>query len=148
MLKSKSVALVAALILVASFGAACKKKGPTGGGVDTTPIAKLKRINFDFDKYNVRTDAVPALKENAGWLKENANVKIIVEGHCDERGTNEYNMALGERRANSAKNYLVNLGVGADRVSTVSFGEERPLDSGHDEGAWAQNRRAEFVGRK
>lgn len=105
----------------------------------------LNDIHFDFDKYNIRPGDAEILKENAVLLKKYPKVKVQIEGHCDERGTNEYNMALGERRANSAKKYLIKLGVQEDRVPTVSYGEERPLDPGHNEGAWAKNRRDHFT---
>ncbi len=108
-------------------------------------IPGLGDVFYDFDKSALRPDAVDQLKTNANWLKVNASRGVIVEGHCDERGTNEYNLALGERRANSAKDYIVNLGVDGSRIKTVSYGEERPFASGHDEEAWAQNRRAHFV---
>jgi len=105
----------------------------------------LKDIHFDFDKYDIRLGDAEILKENAALLKKYPNVKIQIEGHCDERGTNEYNLALGERRANSAKEYLISLGISPDRISTISYGEERPLDPGHNEEAWAKNRRAHFI---
>ena len=105
----------------------------------------LKDIRFDYDKYDIRREDEGILKENAAFLKKNPNMKIQIEGHCDERGTVEYNLALGERRANSAKRYLVSLGISADRISTISFGKERPLDPGHTEEAWARNRRAHIV---
>jgi peptidoglycan-associated lipoprotein len=105
----------------------------------------LKDIHFDFDKYNIRHGDAAILKENAALLKKNPNVKIQIEGHCDERGTIEYNLALGERRANSTKNYLVSLGISPDRISTISYGKERPLDPGHNEVAWAKNRRAHTI---
>jgi peptidoglycan-associated lipoprotein len=105
----------------------------------------LKDIHFDFDKYDIRLEDADILKENAALLLANPNVKIQIEGHCDERGTIEYNLALGERRANSAKNYLVSLGVSANRLSTISYGEEKPVDPGHDEEAWAKNRRCHFI---
>jgi peptidoglycan-associated lipoprotein len=101
----------------------------------------LKDIHFDFDKYNIRPEDAEILKENAVLLKRYARVKVQIEGHCDERGTTEYNLALGERRANSAKRYLVSLGISPDRISTISYGKERPLDPGHNEEAWAKNRR-------
>jgi peptidoglycan-associated lipoprotein len=149
MLNQKLIVFAVSGALILTLNSACSKKGPTSSGeVKTETTTALKRINFDFDKYNIRSDAAPIMQENASWLKANTNSNIIVEGHCDEWGTNEYNMALGERRANSAKDYLVNLGVSGGRVSTVSFGEERPLDPGHNEQAWATNRRAEFVVRK
>jgi peptidoglycan-associated lipoprotein len=105
----------------------------------------LKDIHFDFDKYNIRPGDAEILNENAVLLKKYSKVKIQIEGHCDERGTVEYNLALGERRANATKNYLVSLGVSADRISTISYGKERPLDPGHNEEAWAKNRRAHTV---
>jgi len=105
----------------------------------------LKDIRFDYDKYDIRREDEEVLKENAAFLKKNPNMKIQIEGHCDERGTSEYNLALGERRANSTKRYLVSLGIASDRISTISYGKERPLDPGHNEEAWAKNRRAHIV---
>jgi peptidoglycan-associated lipoprotein len=105
----------------------------------------FKDIHFNFDKYDVRPEDAAILKENAALLKRFPNVKIQIEGHCDERGTVEYNLALGERRANKTKDFLVSLGIPADRISTISYGKERPLDPGHDEGAWAKNRRAHTI---
>jgi len=105
----------------------------------------LKPIHFDFDKYDIRPADAEILKGNSTLLKKFPNVKIQIEGHCDERGTNEYNLALGERRANSTKKYLTSLGVTADRVSTISYGEEKPMDPGHNEEAWTKNRRANFL---
>ncbi len=102
----------------------------------------LKDIHFDFDEYDIRPGDAEILKENAALLKKFSNVKIQIEGHCDERGTIEYNLALGERRANNAKQYLISLGISPDRISTISYGKERPLDPGHNEEAWAKNRRA------
>ena len=102
-------------------------------------------VYFDFDKSNIREDQRARIEKNASFLKEDQAVKIRIEGNCDERGTNEYNMALGERRAISAKKYLSNLGVHEDRMHTISFGEEKPLLRGHDEFSWAQNRRDDFV---
>ena len=102
-------------------------------------------IYFDFDKYDLRTDARTTLDRKASFLNQNSSIRVQVEGHCDERGTNEYNMALGERRANAAKQYLTTAGISAARLSTISYGEERPLDPGHNEAAWARNRRAHFV---
>ena len=105
----------------------------------------LKDIYFDFDKYAIRPGDAEILKAIAAVLKKYPSVKIQIEGHCDERGTNEYNLALGERRANSTKDYLLSLGISKDRLSAISYGEERPLDPGHNEEAWAKNRRAHFV---
>lgn len=107
-------------------------------------LAALTRINFDYDQYVLSTTARDTLAANAAILKALPTVKIKVEGHCDERGSDQYNIALGERRAQAALNYLVSLGVDPGQLSTVSFGEEMPLVPGHDETAWAQNRRAEF----
>jgi len=105
----------------------------------------LKDIHFDFDKYNIRLGDANILKENVALLKKYPKVKVQIEGHCDERGTTEYNLALGERRANTTKKYLISLGISADRISTISYGKERPLDPGHNEEAWAKNRRAHTV---
>jgi peptidoglycan-associated lipoprotein len=105
----------------------------------------LKDVYFDFDKYDIRLADAAILKENAALLKKYTNIKIQIEGHCDERGTNEYNLALGERRANSTKNYLMSLGVSPERISTISYGEERPIDPRHDEEGWAKNRRAHTI---
>ena len=105
----------------------------------------LKDVYFDFDKYDIRPGDMAILKENAALLKKYPTVKIQIEGHCDERGTNEYNLALGERRANSTKNYLISLGIPSDRISTISYGEEKPLDPSHREEAWAKNRRAHTI---
>lgn len=105
----------------------------------------LAMIHFDYDRYNIRPDAVPVLEANASWLKKYPTVKILVEGHCDERGTEEYNLALGEKRAKSTMDYLVSLGIAADRIRIISYGKSQPLDPGHDETAWAKNRRAQFL---
>jgi peptidoglycan-associated lipoprotein len=105
----------------------------------------LKDIRFDYDKHDIRRVDEGILRENAAFLKKNPKMKIQIEGHCDERGTVEYNLALGERRANNTKRYLVSLGITSDRISTISFGKERPLDPGHNEEAWAKNRRAHIV---
>jgi peptidoglycan-associated lipoprotein len=105
----------------------------------------LKDIHFDFDKYDIRPTDAGILKENAALLVKFPNVKIQIEGHCDERGTVEYNLALGERRANSAKRYLISLGIPEKRISTISYGKERPSDPGHNEEAWAKNRRAHTI---
>ena len=107
--------------------------------------APLKDVFFDYDKASIRDDQKAALTDNAGWLKGNTGAKVLLEGHCDERGTAEYNLALGERRAKAVKDYLVAAGVAADRVSTISYGKERPFVLGHDESAWKWNRRGHFV---
>jgi peptidoglycan-associated lipoprotein len=105
----------------------------------------IKDIHFDFDQYDIRPGDGEILKENAILLKKFPQVKIQIEGHCDERGTIEYNLALGERRAISTKNYLISLGISSDRISTISYGKEKPLDPGHNEEAWAKNRRAHSI---
>jgi peptidoglycan-associated lipoprotein len=105
----------------------------------------LKDIHFDFDKYNIKPDEARILDENARWLKMHPTVEIIIEGHCDERGTNEYNIALGDRRARAAYNYIVALGIDLSRMRIVSYGEEMPIDPGHNEIAWEKNRRAHFL---
>ncbi len=106
--------------------------------------APLVMIHFDFDKYFIREDAKPVLQTNAEWLNTYKSLRILIEGHCDERGTEEYNLALGERRAKSTFDYLVSLGISADRIRTISYGESQPLDPGHNEVAWEKNRRAYF----
>jgi peptidoglycan-associated lipoprotein len=104
----------------------------------------LEPIFFDFNKSNITPDAKAILDKNAEWISKNPTAKIQIVGNCDERASNEYNMDLGKRRANAAKQYLVNLGIAADRLSTVSRGKEKPLDPGHYENAWAENRRVDF----
>ncbi len=107
-------------------------------------VPGLERIFFNFDQYVLTEEARQTLADNAAYLKANAGAQIRVEGHCDERGSDEYNLALGERRALAAMNYLVSLGVSPSRMSVISYGEELPLDPGRGEEAWAKNRRAEF----
>lgn len=104
----------------------------------------LKTVHFGYDQADIRDEDRPILQANAAWLKSNSKWKVRVEGHCDERGTSKYNLALGERRSNAVREYLASLGVPASRIRIVSFGEERPLDEGHNETAWAANRRGEF----
>ena len=118
-----------------------------------TPAPSTSRITaedftdvfFDLDSYALRDDAKVALDKAAKLLRDNAGASLTIEGHCDERGTVEYNQALGEKRANAARDYLVNAGVPATRIQSLSYGKERPFAEGHDESAWAQNRRAHFV---
>lgn len=101
---------------------------------------------FNYDEATLDGAAQSALQNSATWLKgEGAAYNLLIEGHCDERGTEQYNLALGDRRANTAKDYLVTLGINAGRIRTVSYGEERPFDEGHDDGAWSKNRRAHLV---
>jgi len=119
------------------------------GTLSATEQAKYRFITddayFDFDSSALTTEAQSVLKQKSQWLMSNSAAQATVEGHCDERGTNAYNLALGDRRAQSAKNFLVKSGISESRLSTVSFGEEKPVDPGHDEAAWAKNRRAHFV---
>lgn len=107
--------------------------------------APMLPVYFDFDQSGIRADQQGRISKNGDFLISNSAVRVRVEGNCDERGTNEYNMALGERRALSAKKYLANLGVAESRIDTISYGEEKPINYGHDDLAWSQNRRADFV---
>lgn len=102
-------------------------------------------IYFDFDKSDLKPETQEVLKSKAEWLRKNPGESVIIEGHCDERGTNEYNLALGDRRAQSAKNFLNDLGIAKSRLTTISYGEERPADPRQNEDAWSKNRRAHFV---
>lgn len=155
------------LIMALAFGvalSACSKKQKQDGdvagdtAVQTTDlpgqgmgpgagqrIPELNTVFFGFDSFALSADGKSTLDANAGWLKANPSRRVQIEGHCDERGTVEYNLALGERRANVVKDYLVSHGVDAAQLSTISYGEERAVDPGHDESAWAKNRRSEFV---
>ena len=169
----KKVALVGVLLLAFGVGLGCptpppkndpgssrdgsntgggSQDGATGGAQDRGDVGSgaargLKTIYFDFDKYNLRDDARRQLDANAEILRSNMDMNIVIEGHCDERGTDEYNLALGERRAQAAREYLVRLGIDASRINVISYGEERPVAPGHDEESWALNRRGEFVPR-
>jgi len=105
----------------------------------------LGTIHFDFNRADLRDDSRTSLASSLEWLQAHAAFRVLIEGHCDERGTNEYNMSLGDRRANAAKEYLLKAGIDASRLRTISYGEERPIDPGHNEAAWAANRRAEFI---
>jgi peptidoglycan-associated lipoprotein len=105
----------------------------------------IKDAFFGYDEAALSADAQAALTDSANWLKRNPTYNLLIEGHCDERGTEQYNLALGDRRANTAKQFLMTLGVDAARIRTVSYGEERPFDPGHDESAWAKNRRDHLV---
>ncbi len=168
-----SIGAIALAIAASAALGACAKKPPAqlppdpGGAVattsDTTPgtmttgpaagsqadfVAQMTgqdTIYFDTDRYNVDSSDAAALTAQAQWLLKYPAKRVTIEGHCDERGTREYNLALGERRANAAKNYLVSLGVDAARITTVSYGKERPVALGSDEDAWAKNRRAVTV---
>ncbi|HEU20307.1 MAG TPA: peptidoglycan-associated lipoprotein Pal [Deltaproteobacteria bacterium] len=107
--------------------------------------ASFNDIYFDFDRYDLKPEARATLRDHADWLMQHTEFEAIIEGHCDERGTREYNLALGERRAQSTRDYLITLGVEKERLTTISYGEELPLDPGHNEEAWAKNRRCHFV---
>lgn len=116
------------------------------GKSPVTPASSpLKDVFFDYDRYDLSADARTVLRANADWLKSNPNARVEIEGHCDDRGTNEYNLALGAKRAQSAREYLTTLGVAAGRLSTISYGEEIPVCREQEESCWRQNRRARFV---
>jgi len=118
---------------------------PPEEDIVTLTDADFRIAYFDYDKYNLRGDAREALEHNARVLRENTGVRVLIEGHCDERGTVEYNLALGEKRANSARDYITSLGVDGSRVETISYGKERPVRMGHDDQSWQENRRAKFT---
>ena len=153
----KLMCLMAALVLVSACdttgdnagdgsangaGGMNGKAGAARPGTQEDMVVNVgDRVFFGFDKSDLTTEAQATLNRQAAWLKKYATAKVTIEGHCDERGTREYNLALGERRATAAKNYLVAAGIDASRVSTVSYGKERPAVVGSNEAAWAQNRR-------
>jgi peptidoglycan-associated lipoprotein len=114
-------------------------------GSDSGKISGLQTVHFDYDKASISAENKSILQGNADWIKKNPTYKVQIEGHCDNRGTIEYNLALGERRANAVKAYLASLGVPAARVSVISYGKEKPLEQGDSEAAYAKNRRANFV---
>jgi len=116
-----------------------------GQSTATPASSPLKDVYFEFDRYDLRPDARDTLRANADWLKKNPAARIEIEGHCDERGTNEYNLALGAKRAQAAKEYLGSLGIVGERLSTISYGEEIPVCKEQGENCWRQNRRARFV---
>jgi len=108
-------------------------------------VLKLEKIFFEYDAFTLTAQAREILARNAEWLRQNPSSSLTIEGHCDERGSDEYNLALGQRRAEAVRSYLVTLGVAAERLAVLSYGEERPAAAGNEEAAWAQNRRAEFL---
>jgi peptidoglycan-associated lipoprotein len=118
---------------------------PAPGAPAAMAVPGLNNIYFDFDRYNIRPGDAEILKKDLDWFKANTNTKVRIEGNCDERGTVEYNLALGQKRADAAKNYLIGLGVDAKGLDTISYGKERPVCTEHNEGCWAQNRRDAFV---
>ena len=124
---------------------AVARAAEAGVAVTQEQPSRFEDVLFDFDKADLRVDGKRACQAVAEYMRKNPNARLLIEGHCDERGTPEYNLALGERRAVAVRNYLVSLGIPKGVLSTVSFGEERPLDPGHTEEAWAKNRRAHFV---
>jgi len=129
----------------AETGAATPGGPVKGSQEDFVASVSSDRIFFGLDQYDVDAEDQATLQSQAAWLQQNPNVRVTIEGHCDERGTRDYNIALGERRANAAKNYLASLGIDPGRITTVSYGKERPAALGSDESAWAQNRRAVTV---
>ena len=142
-----AVALVAACETAPEGGAGAAGAGAGAGAVVPGSQQDLivnvgDRVFYDFDKFNLKPEAQRTLERQAAWLKRYPNIRVLVAGNCDERGTREYNLALGERRANSAKTYLVSQGIAADRIRTISYGKERPTALGSNEAAWAQNRNA------
>jgi peptidoglycan-associated lipoprotein len=155
-MKLRILTFIAAALLLA--GCASDKEASTSdtsgsstggtaapGSIEDFQVNVGDRVFFDFDSYEIRADAQDTLNKQAAWLGQYANYAITVEGHCDERGTREYNLALGERRANAVRNYLVAQGVDPSRIQTISYGKERPEVVGNDEAAWAQNRRGVTV---
>ncbi len=151
-MRYKILGLFAAVALVA----ACETGPDSGGGAKSTsftsPIVKPgtqedlvvnvgDRVFFNYDKFNVKPGGRKTLEKQAAWMKSNPSVTVTIQGHADERGTRDYNLALGDRRANSVKDYLVSLGVNPARVDTISYGKERPVATGSNKAAWSQNRR-------
>ena len=141
----KAIAAVAALLMMAACSSSSTEPPPASTTVTPGSIADFRqnvgdRVYFDTDMSNIREDGRAILAKQAEWLKKYTNYPILIEGKCDERGTREYNLALGERRANAVRQYLVAQGVPADRIKTTSYGKERPEVVGSDEGAWARNR--------
>lgn len=124
----------------AGAGAAAAPGAVVPGSQQDLVVNVGDRVFFDFDKFNLKPEAQRTLERQSSWLKKYPNIRILVAGNCDERGTREYNLALGERRANSTKNYLISQGVTADRIRTISYGKERPTALGSNEAAWGQNR--------
>ena len=165
-MRTKLIALAGAILLLAACATDPEESADAAGTGDTgvtpamedpmveptpVPVRELTpqerlvqevgdRAFFDYDRHNIRSDGEPTLRRQAAFLRANPSLSITISGHCDERGTREYNLALGERRATAAKNYLVSLGIDASRITTISYGKERPIVIGHNDAAWAQNR--------
>jgi peptidoglycan-associated lipoprotein len=132
-----------ALILIGGFllnGCECFIQASKGETALAQPSVMLKDVNFDFDKYHIRSGDAAILKKDAESMRANSKTRVKIEGHCDERGTVEYNLVLGRKRADAARNYLVSLGMNAKAIDTLSYGKERPPDPGRNEAAWAKNR--------
>jgi peptidoglycan-associated lipoprotein len=117
---------------------------PTAASAPVVAAVELNDAYFDFDRYNIRPGDADVLNKGYGWFTANTG-RVKIEGNCDERGTVEYNMVLGQKRADSTKSYMTKLGVDGNRMDTISYGKERPMDPGHNEAAWAKNRRAHFA---
>lgn len=126
-------------------GASSLQQMQEGKSTATPASSPLKDVYFDFDRYDLSSEARTILRANADWLKSNSGARVEIEGHCDDRGTNEYNLALGAKRAQSAREFLTTLGIAANRLSTISYGEEIPVCKEETESCWRQNRRARFV---
>ncbi|MDR1046130.1 MAG: peptidoglycan-associated lipoprotein Pal [Candidatus Adiutrix sp.] len=144
----KFMLLVLAGLLIMPLAAGCgsKKTQYTGSTYEALKAAFLgDHVYFDFDRYNIRPDGAAIIQAKAAFMSQYPGVRAEIQGHCDERGTEVYNMALGDRRARATYNYITSLGVDGSRLTTVSYGKERPLDPAHSEAAWARNRRAQFV---
>ncbi len=142
---SLKLAGLGAIMLALSACASSDAGGPAPGSAEEFQVNVGDRVFFDFDQYNLIPSAQATLDRQAAWLAQYSNVTILVEGHCDERGTREYNLALGARRANAVKDYLVGAGVDGSRVQTISYGKDRPAELGSNEAAWAANRRGVSV---
>ena len=164
-MRIKILSVLAAVALLGACETATEESAKTsGGGASTTPAKTMAkpmmkktgimagsqqdlvvnvgdRVFFDYDKFNVRPDQRSVLDKQVAWMKANPSVTVVVEGHCDERGTREYNLGLGQRRADAVKKYLVALGVSENRIATISYGKERPVAMGSNDEAWTQNRR-------
>jgi peptidoglycan-associated lipoprotein len=155
--------IIVCLIMMAAVLNGCfKKKRGDGSLVGTdTPLEAfpldsfseaagsdadvLKNIYFDYNKYNIKANEEEIINSIANWLRDKPKTHLLIEGHCDERGSNEYNMALGEQRALAVRQFIVDKGIPAGRLQTISYGEEKPVEKGHDEAAWSKNRRAHFL---